>query len=167
MAVVDVWAYYESMQGAERTRLSAVQRSVLAVCDLRQKVNSGGFDSYFRYWGGDSAPDAVAVLAGVLGAEWGEVLQEAMALFGPGYPDDSTDRERILDSIGLDETLEKLDRRFFDLEATTDADAMMTAHLARDRALETLSSPGIGSFGSCCGSNSRSATGSCSGTWAM
>jgi hypothetical protein len=132
MAVVDAWAYYESMQGAERTRLSAAQRSVLAVCDLRQEVNSGGFDSYFRYWGGDSAPDAVSVLASVLGAEWGEVLREAMALFGPDYPAASRDRERILDSIGLDETLEELDRRFFDLEATTDADAMMSAYLTGD-----------------------------------
>lgn len=129
MAVVDAWAYYESMQGTERTRLSAVQRSVLAVCDLRQEVNSGGFDSYFRYWGGDSAPDAVAVLAGVLGAEWGEVLREAMALFGPGYPGDSTDRARVLDSIGVGDVLEELDRRFFDLEADTDADALMSAYL--------------------------------------
>ncbi len=29
---------------------------IAAICDLRQEVNSGGFDSYFRYWGGDSAP---------------------------------------------------------------------------------------------------------------
>lgn len=132
MAVVDAWAYYESMQGAERTRLSAVQRSVLALCDLRQEVNSGGFDSYFRYWGGDSAPDAVAVIASAMGAEWGEVLGEAMALFGPDYPAASRDRARILDSIGLDETLEELDRRFFDLGATTDADAMVSAYLAGD-----------------------------------
>jgi hypothetical protein len=117
MAVVDAWVYYESMQGAERTRLSAVQRSVLAVCDLRQEVNSGGFDSYFRYWGGASAE------------EWGEVLQEAMALFGPSYPGDSTDRARVLDSIGVGDVLEELDRRFFNLEADTDADALTTAYL--------------------------------------
>lgn len=129
MAVVDAWAYYESMQGADRTRLSTVQRSVLAVCNLRQEVNADGFDSYFRYWGGASAPDAVAALASVLGAEWGEVLQEAMALFGPGYPGDSTDRARVLDSIGVGDALEELDRRFFNLEANTDADALTSAYL--------------------------------------
>ena len=62
----------------------------------------------------------------------GEVLGEAMALFGPDYPAASRDRARILDSIGLDETLEELDRRFFDLGATTDADAMVSAYLAGD-----------------------------------
>ncbi len=69
MPPVDAWTYYESMHGADRSRLSPVERSVLALCDLRQEVNSGGFDSYFRYWGGDSAPDAVAVVGALLGSE--------------------------------------------------------------------------------------------------
>jgi hypothetical protein len=126
---LDPWAFYSSMQGADRSRLSSVQHSVLALCDLRQEVNSGGFDSYLRYRGGDSAPDALEVAGAVLGAEWAEVLREVMALFGPDFPRDATDRERLLDSIRADETLEALDRRFFDLEANTDADALMRAYL--------------------------------------
>ncbi len=57
-----------------------------------------------------------------------------MVVFGPDYPGDSTDRERVHDSIGADETLDELDRRFFDLEANTDADSMMSAYLAADSA---------------------------------
>jgi len=48
VADVDLWQFYESLNGA-RDGLSAQERGVAAICDLRQEVNSGGFDSYFRY----------------------------------------------------------------------------------------------------------------------
>jgi hypothetical protein len=59
---------------------------VAAICDLRQEVNSGGFDSYFRYWGGDSASDALRALPGILGTEWAKLLSAAMGFLGADYP---------------------------------------------------------------------------------
>ena len=56
------------------------QRAVLAICDLRQEVNSGGFDRYFRHYGGSSAHEALSALPAVLGAEWAALFREAMDL---------------------------------------------------------------------------------------
>jgi hypothetical protein len=50
MAGTDVWSFYELANDTDRARFSDVERAVLAICDLRQEVNSGGFDSYLRYW---------------------------------------------------------------------------------------------------------------------
>ena len=65
----------------------------------------------------------------MLGQEWDEVLREAMALFGPDYPLNSTDRERVLGSIAADDALAELDRRYFDLEVNTNADSLTCAYL--------------------------------------
>lgn len=56
-----------------RDSLSPVEREVAAISDLRQEVNSGGFDGYFRYWGDDSAIVARAALPSVLRRDWAEV----------------------------------------------------------------------------------------------
>lgn len=62
MSPADVWDVYNTLSQHNRSSLNGDQRGLLAVCDLRQEVNSGGFDAYFRYWGGDSAPMALATL---------------------------------------------------------------------------------------------------------
>jgi len=118
-----------ALNGA-RDGLSAQERGVAAICDLRQEVNSGGFDSYFRYWGGDSAPEALGALRETLGAGWAELLREGMALFGPDYSRDSAVREAVIDDRGLDVRFEELDARFFELEAATDSDRILSQHLA-------------------------------------
>lgn len=125
-----MWDFYTSLADNDRQGLSEVQRHVAAVCDLRQEVASGGFDSYFRNWGGDTALDALAGLGRVLGSEWEQVLLEAMQLLGPEYPTAIDDRETMLDSSALDATLQTLDRRFNALEAAVDADSLLSEYLA-------------------------------------
>jgi hypothetical protein len=56
MPRVDVWDVYASLSGRDPSTLNDEQRRLIAVCVLRQELNSGGFDSYFRYRGGNSAP---------------------------------------------------------------------------------------------------------------
>lgn len=130
-APTDAWSFYEGLGERSRSALTPTQAEVAAICDLRQEVNSGGFDSYLRYWGGNSAPLAFAVLPQVLGSEWAEVLAEAMAILGPEYPMDAETRERLLDELEPDDALEALDDRFYELEASSNADARTSAHLLR------------------------------------
>ncbi|WP_165956861.1 DMP19 family protein [Kribbella antibiotica] len=123
---IDAWAFYEQYAESDRSSLSERERQVLAVCDFRQEVNSGGFDSYFRYSGGDTALTAITALPRLLGSRWADLLGEAVALFGAPYPLDPDDRSEKVGSFDLDE----LDKRFYTLEASTNADGKLTEALS-------------------------------------
>jgi hypothetical protein len=125
----DVWDLYGQLADQEPGTLTSAQRGLVAVCDLRQEVNAGGFENYFRAWGGNSAHTALASLPQLLGQEWAELLASAMALFGPTYPPDPDERGSTLDRLDLDDHLSELDERLYDLEAEADADAKLNAYL--------------------------------------
>lgn len=125
----DAWSFYEKLGEQDRSALSDEQAQVAAICDLRHDVNSGGFDSYFRHWGGNTARTALAALATILGQEWADLLRTAMSLLGPNYPDDQSIREVRLDAPGVGEALDNLDTEYYDLEAAIDAGALVSAHL--------------------------------------
>ena len=127
---VDVWDVYANLSGRDLSTLNDEQRGLVAVCDLRQEVNSGGFDSYFRYWGGNSALDAAVALQGLLGQDWVDLLKEAMDLLGPEYPIAQPARENLVDARDLDDQFEDLDNRFYALESSTDADARLNEYLS-------------------------------------
>jgi hypothetical protein len=130
MPHVDVWDVYASLSGRDPSTLNDEQRRLVAVCVLRQAVNSGGFDSYFRYRGGNSAPDAARALQSLLGQDWADLLKEAMDLLGPEYPIDQADRENLVDARDLDEQFEDLDNRYYALESSTNADARLNEYLS-------------------------------------
>ncbi len=130
MLSADVWDFYNEFR-EQRTNLTQVQVAVLAICDLRQEVNSGGFDRYFRYWGGDSAVEALTRIGSSLGPDWEDLLREALALFGAPYPVDTDERQGLLDELDLDDQLEALDQRFFELEISGDTDSLLWARLNR------------------------------------
>lgn len=127
----DVWEFYEALDEESRDGLTPGEQAVAAICDFRQEVNSGGFDSYFRFWGGDTAAVAVAALPAALGAKWAGVLAEAMALFGDVYPADPDARADLLDSLDLDDTLDALDDKVFELEGSFDADKKLSEFLGK------------------------------------
>jgi hypothetical protein len=102
---------------------------LVAICDLRQEVNSGGFENYFRAWGGNSAEDALPALTGLLDQEWADLLRAAMNLLGSPYPRDPDERGEAIDQRDLYERLQEFDERYYDLEASTDADARLNAYL--------------------------------------
>lgn len=129
MGRVGIWEFYETLGDLPRGELTPLRQGLAAICDLRQEVNSGGLDSYFRYLGGDTALVALEALPTVLGEEWGTVLREAMSLFGPVYPTRQGDRESMLDELDVDDALEELDSRFFELEGSMNADTAMDSHL--------------------------------------
>jgi hypothetical protein len=127
--VSDVWDLYGQLAEQDVSTLTPAQRGLVAVCDLRQEVNVGGFDNYFRAWGGNSADDALAALPSLLGQEWADLLLSAMALLGPAYPSDPDGRGDLLDQLDLDDRLDALAERFYTLEGETDADARLNAYL--------------------------------------
>lgn len=109
--------------------MSPEHRGLLAICDLRQEVNSGGFDGYFSAWGGDSAPDALGALPPILGQEWADLLDAAMRLLGETYPSGADEREDLIGELELDDELDALDTRYYALESRTDADATLSSYL--------------------------------------
>jgi hypothetical protein len=119
----DVWDLYGELSEADPSALSEAQRRIVAIGDLRQEVNAGGFDNYLRAWGGNSASVALVALPEVLGHDWAALLDEAMGVAGSPYPEDPDERAARLDAEpASDETLAALDERFYELEASTDAD---------------------------------------------
>ncbi|PUA80895.1 DMP19 family protein [Nocardioides currus] len=93
---MDIRQLYEAYATSESRRpLRDEQRQLLAVCDLRQEVNSGGFDSYLRFWGADTASDALAIVGCALGEPWRQVLVEALDLFGTANPSTADERATV------------------------------------------------------------------------
>jgi hypothetical protein len=126
----DAWSRYEAFGEGDRSTLTPRQRQVFAICDLRQEVNSGGFDSYFRHWGGDTASLALEALPEALGQPWATLLREAMQTLGPAYPADANARTAVLDIRNLDDAMHSFDSRYFELEEATDADRLIDAYLS-------------------------------------
>jgi hypothetical protein len=130
----DVWSLYDDLSATDPASLTDSQRRLVAVLDLRQEVNAGGFDSYFRAWGGNSAPEAIDALPGALGQAWATLLHDAMQVVGSPYPhDDPDERAARLDAnAASDVTLAALDERLYDLEAAEDVDARLSDLLGRE-----------------------------------
>jgi hypothetical protein len=130
MTTPHVWDFYEAIALKPRARLTRTERTVAAICDFRQETNSGGFDAYFRYSAADTAIVALEDIASILGTEWHSLLAEAMSLLGEPYPPDSQTRADLLDELEQDDELSALDDRFYALEASTDADELLSRALA-------------------------------------
>lgn len=126
----DVWEFYTAKSETDRSSLTESERGILAILDLRQEVASGGFDSYFRYWGGDTAAEALTALPIFLDEDWASVLREAMNTLGSPYPNDSVTRERLLDESAAEDWLSTLDERIYELEVAADTDARLSEALA-------------------------------------
>jgi hypothetical protein len=126
----DVWDLYGQLTDRDPATLTETQRRLVAICDLRQEVDAGGFDNYFRTWGGNSATDAIAALPALLGSEWADLLRSAMVLFGPRYPHDPDERAAKIDNSDLFDRFRQLDERFHAVESATDADARLNAFIA-------------------------------------
>lgn len=127
-----MWSLYGELSQADPASHSDVQRRLLAIMDLRQEVNAGGFDSYFREWGGNSAPVALAALPRALGQQWAALLRQAMHVVGAPYPEEDPDQRanRLDANPAADRALHELDEHFYALEAAEDADDRLTEFVA-------------------------------------
>lgn len=55
----DAWSVFNQLEGRDPSRLTTTERHLVALCCLRQEVNSDGFSGYFFHDHGDSAPVAL------------------------------------------------------------------------------------------------------------
>lgn len=104
-------------------RMTPEQRMVFAFNMLRQEVNNGGFEAYFRYQGGDTATYAIEGARRIAGARWSTLIEEACRTMGSSYPADVETREHVVDRLaGGRELLSRLDDRLRRLEKVEPAD---------------------------------------------
>lgn len=111
------------------------QRLVFAINLLRQEVNSGGFELYFRYSGGNTGPLALEAAA-LLGPPWVALVRAALHTIGSPYPTDSGPREGVVGRLVEDspQLLDDLDQRLSDLEVEHPADQLLDRFIWSNKA---------------------------------
>ena len=124
------WELFERLGNANASDLSRDQLLLVALAGVRQEVNSGGFDSYFRYSYGKHAPAAVEAATEVGCARLALLISEAMARLALNpYEQDPSRREARIDEREIE--FDDLDQSFYDLEGEDDLDARMQTLAAR------------------------------------
>lgn len=125
------WTIFEQLQRRDSASLTSDERLVLALGEMRAEVNSGGFDFYLRYPSRKNAPAAseAARLAGF--PALADLIREAIALVGRDVLD-RDDEDALYDRLEqVEDDLEDLDERFYDLEKTADLDTALSQLVAR------------------------------------
>ena len=131
MTSPDPWAMFDHLQHRDPASLTRSERLVLALGEIRNEINSGGFDFYLRYPHRKNAPTAceAARLAGC--PALAALIEEAIALMG-GDVLHHDDEDALYDRLEqVEDNLEDLDQRFYDLEKTADLDAAISRLVAR------------------------------------
>jgi hypothetical protein len=124
------WAIFERLWDRNPADLTPDELLLVAVCSVRQEVNSGGFDSYFRYAYGDTAPSAVDAATAMGSTDLAALISQGISRLGVDpYERDCSVREARIDDLDLD--FEDLDQAFYALEAADDLDARMETLASR------------------------------------
>jgi hypothetical protein len=124
------WSIFETLWNTDRSALSRDQQLLVALAGVRQEVNSGGFDRYFRYSYGADAQTAVDAANEVSCPALGALILEGIARLDlDHYPADPATREDRIDSLDLE--FDDLDASFYALESQDDLDARMETLAAR------------------------------------
>lgn len=116
-------------------RMTPEQRTVVVLGMLRQDVMTGGFERYFRYDSGNSAPLALDAVR-LLPPAFRRVLGDAVRVLGLPYPVDPWAREEALDAA-LDRdpfTLDVVDEAWRALERDHACDGILDAWVWAHRA---------------------------------
>lgn len=131
MTSPDAWTIFAQLQHRDPASLTSDELLVLALGEIRTEVNSGGFDFYLRYPYRKNAPTAseAARLAGC--PALAALIEEAIALIGCDVLN-LDDEDILYDRLEqIEDDLGELDKRFYDLEKTTDLDTALSRLTAR------------------------------------
>lgn len=119
---IDLFEVSEAVWAREREHgyagLTGPERVFLCVWNLEAEVNNGGFGQYFDNSAGDHAAATPAALRSLGADEMAELVERAMALFGPaGPPADREARWAAMESLpdGIREEWSELDDLFCSL----------------------------------------------------
>ncbi len=123
------WLVHERLVGRPigAEPLSTDERLLLALGQLRDEVNNGGFSQYFSNTAGDGFADALEAATETGNTELSDLLGRAAAVLGAPVPADRAARQARLarladDAVGL---LDEIDRSYFELERSVDLDSAM------------------------------------------
>ena len=124
---VGAWESWNAIAVVELDDLDTTLRPLYALGWLRTEINNGGFSQLFFNSAGDLVPDAVAAARSAGAHDLAHLVEEAMSLLGSGYVvDRSLRQDRLLALTDVDELrLSQLNDRYFELEVSTDLDAVM------------------------------------------
>lgn len=121
---------FEHLCGLESSDEGAIgwmtpeQQQVFAFNLLRQEVNHGGFDFFFRYRG---SLGPCARLASFATPAWAALIDDACALMGTPYPSSPDRFGDVLDQLEAEDPtlLARLDDRLYQLEIDEPADELI------------------------------------------
>jgi hypothetical protein len=97
--------------------LTEAEQTVYCIDGLEREVNNGGFSQFFFNAAGDQARETVAALRRVGASHTADLVERAMAPFGPAGPSpDRDERSEQLDRIGdsADSLWSELDDAFYE-----------------------------------------------------
>jgi hypothetical protein len=133
MTSPDAWTIVEQLQNRDPASLTSDERLLLALGEARDELNSGGFDFYLRYPSRKNAPAAsdAARLAGCHALA--DLINNAIELVGRDLLD-RDDEYALHERLGqVEDDLEDLDERFYDLENNYDLDTALNRLATRLR----------------------------------
>jgi hypothetical protein len=136
-------AYGRLCRRAERNGLASLrweERVFKAVFELDMQVNSGGFDSWMRYYAGEEADFVIAAFQEVGAVEMAGVARQMFALIVDGPPSaDYSVREKqlqrteeVLGEDGFEDAVRPLEERFW-YELSGDLQTLLVAYVRKHR----------------------------------
>ena len=118
--------------GRDFADLCARDQLLVCIWGVEADVNNGGFDQFFFNSYGGLGPAASAALRAIGASQMAEIVDEAIARFGPGgVPEDRDARQTRLLALTEDDgvSFDDLDRRFW--AYPDDVAALLGAHLGQ------------------------------------
>ncbi|MGH8465475.1 MAG: DMP19 family protein [Pseudomonas sp.] len=126
--VEPIWDTVSIYDGADvflqqYTASPEASRVLFAAHWCQSEINNGGFEQFFSNSTGVLAPEGVQAFRALGLPRTAELIDKAMAVFGPKYPRERTEREDALDKVwdDVDEDTDpfgNLDDSFFELVET-------------------------------------------------
>ena len=121
------WQVFDELERCDPVDLTDWDRQLLALGELRNEVNNGGFHQYFFNTAGERAEVAVEAAIRTKQTELAILVERAIAVLGTPYPIGRSERQDRLSALNATSLakLDGLDDEYLALEQRCDLDAAM------------------------------------------
>lgn len=125
------WDLYEELIERDWDTLTQAQQALIAIGELRDEVNNGGFEQYFLNSGGNHARVALETCESLGETELSALLRRAIDVLGEeNYSSDWDQRRTALQDVDED-AFDAIDEEYFALESSRDLDQVMDSLAAQ------------------------------------